>query len=335
MTLTLKDIGEFGFIDRVAPLGLIRPDGVVKGIGDDCAVISIGAGEHLLVTTDLFVEKVHFLMEWTTPEIIGAKVLTANISDIAACGGIPRDAFVSIAIPEHLDLAWLDGFYRGMSDLAREFSVNILGGDTTGSKNDLAVNIALTGLVPVSEVLFRHTAQPGDLIVLTGPTGESAAGLEILIKGSDLPDAAARELIRTHLEPRPHVREGRILATSTACTAAIDVSDGLSSDLGHICRDSGVAAVVYQDKLPVSQRLIRAGAALAKDPLEWVFNGGEDYTLLAAVRRERLSDLETKFRDQSLRLIPIGEFREGSGMEFVRTDGRRTILSPRGWDHFR
>lgn len=335
MTLTLRDIGEFGFIDRIAPFGLLRHEGVIKGIGDDCAVISIGGEQHLLVTTDLFVEKVHFLMEWTTPEIVGAKVMTANISDIAACGGIPRDAFISIAIPEHLDLAWLDGFYRGMSHLAREFSVNLLGGDTTGSRSDLVVNIALTGLVPSSQVLFRHTAQPGDLIVITGPTGESAAGLEILLKGENVPNISAHELIRAHLEPRAHVREGRILAASSACTAAIDVSDGLSSDLGHICRESSVAAVVYEERLPMSEGLRQAAASLGKDPMEWVLNGGEDYVLLAAMSRDRLSVVAEKFRDQGLHLFPIGEFCEGSGMELMRADGSKSVLAPSGWDHFK
>jgi thiamine-monophosphate kinase len=132
MSVKLKDIGEFGFIDRIAPLGRIRPEGVIKGIGDDCAVISINSEQYLLVTTDLFVEKVHFLMDWASPEIIGAKVLTTNVSDIAACGGVPRDAFISIAVPDNLDLGWLDAFYKGMSDLAREFSINLLGGDTNG-----------------------------------------------------------------------------------------------------------------------------------------------------------------------------------------------------------
>ncbi len=136
--MKLKEIGEFGFIDRIAPLGSFRSEGVVKGIGDDCAVISIGGPEHLLVTTDLLVERVHFFMHWASPEVIGAKALTANLSDIAACGGIPRDAFVSLAIPETMDLEWLDGLYRGMADIARTFDVNLLGGDTTRSKSDFA-----------------------------------------------------------------------------------------------------------------------------------------------------------------------------------------------------
>ena len=146
--MKLKDIGEFGFIDRIAPMGNVRPEGVVKGIGDDCAVIQVRGDEYLLVTTDLLVEKVHFLMDWAAPEIIGARALTANLSDIAACGGNPRDAFLSLAIPDHMEVEWLDAFYRGLTDLARQYQVNVLGGDTTSSKTDLVINIVVTGLVP-------------------------------------------------------------------------------------------------------------------------------------------------------------------------------------------
>ena len=308
---------------------------MVKGIGDDCAVITIGGPEYLLVTTDLFVEKVHFLMDWATPESIGAKVLATNISDIAACGGVPRDAFVSIAVPEHIGLDWLEAFYAGMAGLARSFAVNVLGGDTTRSRSDFVANIALTGLVPVSEVLFRHTARPNDLIVLTGPTGESAAGAEILLERPRVPPDVAGVLVRAHLEPVPHVLQGRILAASGACTAAIDVSDGISSDLGHICRDSEVAAVVYEDKLPVSDALRQAGTIMGKDLLDWILNGGEDYVLLAAVDPDGLSGIERSFKEHGLPLFPIGEFCRGSHMELIKKDDSRHILKPGGWDHFK
>lgn len=308
---------------------------MVKGIGDDCAVISIGGPEHLLVTTDLLVERVHFFMNWASPEVIGAKALTANLSDIAACGGIPRDAFVSLAIPETIDLEWLDGLYRGMADIARNFDVNLLGGDTTGSKSDFAINIAVTGLVPVDEVLFRHTARANDIIVLTGPTGESGAGLEILLGSSEMTHEMARPLVASHLEPRAHVREGRLLARSHACTAAIDVSDGLSSDLRHICRESGVGAVVHESQLPIGEKLSHAARATGKDPLDWVLNGGEDYVLLAAVEPGLIEDLQKQFEAEGRDLFPIGKFVAGPAMELVRIDGSRQDLTPRGWDHFR
>jgi len=336
--MKLKEIGEFGFIDRVAPLGITRPEGVVKGIGDDCAVISLDGSEYLLVTTDMMVERVHFLVETTTADALGAKALATNISDIAACGGVPRDAFISLAVPDSVQVEWLDELYAGMAALAKGYGVNLLGGDTTASKTDLIVNIAVTGTVPREQVLFRHTARPGDLVVLTGPTGESGAGCEILLS-FPTPPTLSSETIETltpaHLQPRPPVPEGRLLAQSGACTAAIDVSDGLSSDLGHICQDSGVAAVLYEERIPVTADLAAAANALGKDPLNWILNGGEDYVLIAAIVPQMWPQLAEQAAQTGMTFYRIGEFMQGSGMELESRDGRRRPIGKLGWDHFR
>ncbi|MCA1960890.1 MAG: thiamine-phosphate kinase [Desulfomonile sp.] len=333
--MKLKDVGEFGFIDRIAPGGAIRSRGVVKGIGDDCAVIDINGPEHLLVTTDLLVEKVHFLMEWAPAETFGAKALAVNLSDIAACGGRPMDAFVSIAVPERVDLDWLESLYRGMTNLARQYDVNLLGGDTTSSRGDLVINVALTGLVPRDEVLYRHTARPGNVIAVTGCLGESRAGLELLLSGSELPSEVAGPLKRAHLAPRPHLAEGRLLASSRACTAAIDISDGLSSDLWHLCADSGVAAVLQEGVIPVSGALAQAGGILGVDPIRWILQGGEDYVLLVALEADAVKSLRQKADSEGWMLVPIGEFVEGHGMQIIRRDGSTESLGPTGWDHFR
>jgi len=333
--MKLKDIGEFGFIDRIAPGGAIRSRGVVKGIGDDCAVIDIAGPDYLLVTTDLLVEKVHFLMEWAPAETFGAKALAVNLSDIAACGGRAEDAFVSIAVPEHVNLEWLEGLYRGMSDLARQYNVNLLGGDTTSSRGDMVINVALTGLVPREEVMFRHTARPGNVIAVTGYLGESRAGLELLLSSRDLPSDIAEPLKRAHLAPRPHLSEGRSLASSRACTAAIDVSDGLSSDLWHLCADSGIAAVLQEGAIPVSDALARAGDLLGIDPLKWIIRGGEDYVLLVALEADAVKNLKQTADAEGWMLVPIGEFVEGRGMRIIRRDGSTESFGPTGWDHFR
>jgi len=333
--MKLGDIGEFGFIDRIAPLGRVRPEGVIKGIGDDCAVISLSGAEYLLVTTDLLVENVHFILDWAPAEIIGAKALTVNLSDIAACGGVPRDAFISLAIPPHIDLDWLDGLYRGLAGAARASSVNLLGGDTTRSKGHLVINVAVTGLVRPDEVLLRHTAAAGDIIVLTGPTGRSGAGCDFLLRGVGRDDASARSLIRAHLEPRAHLREARIIAESGAASAAIDVSDGLSSDLAHLCKDSGLGAILREENIPLSPDLIRAGIELGKDPLDWVLHGGEDYVLLAAVKPEQLTSLMGTAERHGCTFFPIGEFVTRGGIEMIRADGTRLPITARGWDHFR
>ncbi len=332
--MKLKDIGEFGFINRIARLGNIRPEGVVKGIGDDCAVIQVKPEEYLLITTDLLVEQVHFLTDWASPEIIGARALTANLSDIAACGGTPRDVFLSLAIPDKMEVEWLDGFYRGLTELAGQYQVNVLGGDTTSSKSDFVINIAVTGLVPSEQVLLRNTAKEGDIIILTGPTGLSRAGCDVLIRQQHMKSDAALAAIEAHLKPRPHIAEGRLLASSGACTAAIDVSDGISSDLGHLCQDSGVGAVLYETKLPIPPELTELGKLLERDPLDWVLNGGEDYVLLAAITPAELQSVIEAAERNDWKFYPIGEFVAGRKMQLLRVDGQTREIAPAGWDHF-
>lgn len=348
--MKLSDIGEFGFIRRIVgnQPGL-RPS-VVKGIGDDCAVMDVGGPEYLLVTTDLLVERVHFLMDRCgRPEDLGQKAIAVNVSDIAACGGTPQAAFVSVAIPEHISVEWLDAFYAGMREAAALYQTDIIGGDTTRSLTDFVVNVAMTGRAPKDQVLYRSGARPGDLTALTGFTGESAAGLALMRTrevtsmreytsegggphvGGDARDA----LIAAHLRPRAHVKEALILAASGSCRAAIDVSDGLSSDLAHVCDESGVGAVLWEKDLPISQGLADAGLLMGKPPLEWVIHGGEDYVLLAAIKPEGLADVRTRFFDEGLDLHVIGRFTESRGTVIEGCDGKMRPLEAGGWDHFR
>lgn len=333
--MKLKDIGEFGFIERITNLGLIRPEGVLKGIGDDCAVISQNDGSCLLVTTDLLVERVHFMTDWGPAEWLGEKALAVNLSDIAACGGAPRDAFVSLAIPDRIDVEWLDGFYSGLMKLAHAHGVNVLGGDTTGSKTDLVINLAVTGVVARDELLLRSTARADDVIALTGPTGMSAAGLTILINSLELSDHMALPLIRSHLRPRPHLKEGRFLASSQACSAAIDVSDGLVSDLAHICEESGVGALIYETDIPVEDTLFKAAQWGGSDVMDWVLNGGEDYVLLVALSHQESSMVIQRASEAGIDLVPIGKFVQTGKIQMVRLDGTIEDVRPRGWDHFR
>jgi thiamine-monophosphate kinase len=334
--MKLKDIGEFGFIERIAHRTRAVSPSVVKGIGDDCAVIESPGPDLLLVTTDLLVERVHFLLDWYDPKTLGAKALAVNISDIAACGGIPLDAFVSLAIPDHVDVEFLDALYAGMSETAERYGVHILGGDTTGSKTDLIINVALTGRVPRDEVLLRHTARPGDTIVLTGPVGASAAGCRALLGALDVPPAVRDKLIHVHLNPVPHVPEGRFLAQSGVCSACIDVSDGLSSDLAHVCTDSCLGATISETLLPVHPALADLGHLLpACDILELALHSGEEYVLLAAVRSDSLEHLLAAADAEGLTLYPVGTFDAEPGLRLRRNDGTLIALKPRGWDHFK
>ena len=333
--MKLKDIGEFGFINRIEPLCKIYNPDVLRGIGDDCAVIRVSPDLNLLVTTDLLVERVHFLLDWQSPQILGAKALAVNLSDIAACGGTPKDVFVSLAIPDRINMDWLENFYRGMTDLSSKFEVSILGGDSAKSLTDLIINIAVTGVSKTGETLFRSGAQSGDIIVVSGYLGDSSAGLELLLNPRDVPDTVACPLINAHLSPTPHLRQGRSLAQSNACNAAIDISDGLSSDLGHICKQSGLGATIFEAKLPVSEPLKRLAGQIEIDPLEWVLNGGEDYILLAAIKPDRLGEIRFRASAEGWLLIEIGFFDSTPGIKLVKISGETIPIIPEGWDHFK
>jgi thiamine-monophosphate kinase len=297
--------------------------------------VSLPEDKYLLVTTDMLVEKVHFLLEWMSAEELGSKSLAVNLSDIAACGGKPLDAFISIAVPDYIDIEWLDGFYRGMAEMARSFDVNLLGGDTTRSAGHLVINVAVTGMVHRTEVLLRSTAKLGDALVLTGSLGASAAGVDLLLQKTTLQEEVATPLIQAQVNPRPHVREGRFLARSGAVTAAIDVSDGLSSDLNHICEQSKVGARVFVDKLRAPPALFTAAQLMNKDPLDWILHGGEDYVLLAAVNPVALNTLLQQAEQDDIVLTVIGEVTDTGTTELVHSDGTVSALSPRGWNHFR
>jgi thiamine-monophosphate kinase len=333
--MKLKDIGEFGFIDRIEPLCKIHNPDVLRGIGDDCAVIGISRELNLLVTTDLLVERVHFLLDWQSAQALGAKALAVNLSDIAACGGTPRDVFVSLAVPDHVEINWLENFYKGMSDLGDRFKVSILGGDTTRSLTDLIINITLTGVSKNGETLLRSGAQSGDIIVVSGYLGDSSAGLELLLNSRNVPESIASSLINAHLNPTPHLRQGRSLAQSNSCNAAIDISDGLSSDLGHVCKQSGLGATMFEAKLPVSELLKRLAGHLAIDPLEWVLNGGEDYILLAAIKPDKLGEIRLRASAEGWDLIEIGVFDSTPGIKLVKVSGETIPIIQRGWDHFK
>jgi len=334
--MNLKELGEFGFIDRVSANCLVRRDGVTRAIGDDAAAFTVPAGELILLTSDMLVEGVHFLRKAASPEALGAKALAVNLSDIAAMGGTAREAFVSLGIPSDVSVDFLDGIYRGMRELAREFHVNILGGDTTGSGRDLILSITVTGSVKEAEMLRRDAARPGDRIVCTGPLGDSRAGLHLILNDIPADDPALEALRNAHIRPQSHLREGRFLAESGGVHAAIDVSDGLGSDLGHILRESGVGGRVYTNSLPISANLREFCRRFDRDPVREALAGGEDYVLLATVAPERTESLFQNFSERFGRpLFVVGEITDGPKLLRVDADGRETPLTPESWDHFK
>ena len=334
--MSLKKIGEFGFIDKISRGCLVRPANIVKAIGDDAAAFTTDAGQLALITTDLLVERVHFLREAVSGLDLGHKCLAVNLSDIAAMGGEAREAFVSIAIPADCPLEYLEALYDGMKQLAAEFAVNILGGDTTDSKVDLIINVAVYGTVAENELLGRDGAQPGDIIFSTGPLGDSRAGLHLILNEIKADSAQLKSLYQAHVRPAPQLHEGRFLACQPGVHAAIDTSDGLSSDLGHIAGQSRVGATLQAENLPISKALQSFCRRFDFDPIQFALAGGEDYTLLCTAAPQHAATLEKNFKNRFKRpLSRIGQINATGRLEIVYPDGQIKPITPSGWDHFK
>jgi thiamine-monophosphate kinase len=299
---------------------------VLLGIGDDGALLRQHAGSESVVTTDLLVEGVHFRLDWLTPELLGRKAIAVSLSDIAAMGATPRAAFVSLAIPQRLDDAFFEAFFTGVISLCDRHGVTLAGGDLSSSPGPLVVDSTLIGEAEAGRALRRSGARPGDSLYVSGTLGSSAAGLAQLLAGVTLDTATTGtdlDSIRSHLAPMPRVELGRALAQTGLASAAIDVSDGLSSDLRHLCRASGVGAVVDVSALPTH---------VAR---EYALHGGEQYELLFAGSPAHAGRIELLATELHIELTRIGRFEGPPDEVLLISDGHRAPLEPRGWEHFR
>jgi thiamine-monophosphate kinase len=311
------------------------PPGVILGIGDDCAALADDGPDYLLWTVDTLVEGVHFDLAYTTLSQLGWKSLTVNLSDIAAMGGEPGSALLSLGWPPDRDRRGALAFAAGLAQAAREYGVAVIGGDTVASPGGLIVTVTLTGRVPAAQMLRRAGAGVGDLIFVTGPSGEAAAGLEILRQGLDLPSDLKDALTEAHLRPRPHLRAGRLLAREGLATALIDTSDGIATDLYHICRASGVGARLPAAAVPVSPRVTAAAPHLGRDPLDLALTGGEDYLLLFTSSPEVAGRLPVSFSRAGLAApLPLGRIVAGNRV-ILETPAGEVDISGQGYDHFR
>jgi thiamine-monophosphate kinase len=334
--MSLKEIGEFGFIKKISRGCLIRPERILKAIGDDAAAFTTDPAKVALITTDLLVERVHFLRAAITGFDLGYKSLAVNLSDIAAMGGTAREAFVSIAVPADCSLSYLEAVYEGMKELAARFEVNILGGDTTTSKIDLIINVVVYGTVAREEMLCRDAAKPGDIIFSTGYLGDSKAGLHLMIEDIAAESDQLQNLLRAHLRPEAHLPEGHFLAQQPAVKTAIDTSDGLSSDLAHIAEESGVGATLYYENIPVSKDLKAFCSQFGFDPVEYALAGGEDYTLLCTIPPAEAARIAENFQRQFNRpLFKLGEITAEKKMQMIYPDGSSKQIALTGWDHFK
>jgi thiamine-monophosphate kinase len=310
--------------------------GVAVGIGDDCAVLEPTAGHHLLATTDLLLEDIHFRRRYAEPADIGWKSLAVNLSDVAAMGGRPRWALVALACPAETTLGEVEAFYEGARDLAGRHEVAIVGGDTTASPAGWLINVTLLG--EAATPLLRSGARRDDVIAVTGPLGRSAAGLAVLNRPrapEGLSAAHLAALTSAHLRPLPRVAEGRWLGQAGGVTAMIDLSDGLGTDLAHIAEESGVRCRVDLERVPVDDATRDLARALDADALAWATGGGEDYELLltcAAGAFPRLAEGLRRATGTSLRAIGVVTAGD-AGVGFVDAQGRE-VPAGAGFEHF-
>lgn len=268
--------GEFGLIDFIR--GHFPVPANVTGIGDDCAILP-PSSEELLFSTDLLMEGVHFLRNESSPEDVGWKAAAVNFSDIAAMGGTPVATFLSIAIPKDAQGEWAERFIQGYAEISHLYGVPLLGGDTTSSLRDIAVNVGVMGRCEPGKALTRDQARVGDTVYVTGPLGDSAAGLQAIL--NKIPRTqAVEQLIRRHKRPIPQVEAGKALLQTGSVHAMMDVSDGIASDLRHILKASGVGAVVAFDRLPCSEEMATVCKEQGWNRYELAVSGGEDFELL-------------------------------------------------------
>jgi thiamine-monophosphate kinase len=333
---TIKALGEFGLIARLTAGLSTRPD-VLVGVGDDCAVLDLGGDQVLLATCDALLDGEHFLRRVATPEQIGRRALAVNLSDIASMGGWPRFALVSLLLPADLPTAFMDGVYRGLRAEAEQYGAVIVGGNITGSAT-FGIDITLLGQARRGQALLRGGAQPGDALLMTGTLGEARAGVHLLLHPEiDAPAPVAARLKAAQLTPVPRVPEGRLLATSGAVTAMLDISDGLAADLGHLCEQSGVGARLDASALPIPDAVQDAAQLAEQSALEWALFGGEDYQLLFTAPPVAVPRLiETLWIAVGTPISVIGEILSSeAGLTLRAQDGSIRPLPPRGWDHLR
>jgi thiamine-monophosphate kinase len=304
-----------GLKGRGAPL--------ITGIGDDCAVLPIAAGHEALVTTDFSIEGVHFRREWHPPGLVGHRCLTRGLSDIAAMGGIPLAAFLSLAVPVKIRQKWVDQFFDGFLKLANQFHVPLAGGDTSESPAGVLADVVVLGSLPRGKAVLRSGARAGHRIYVTGELGGSAATLDLLF--SNAKKKLLPRLFPAHFFPTPRINIGTIVREKRIATAMIDISDGLSTDLSHLCEESRVGAEIWAEAVPC------ATIRQAKVDLNFALHGGEAYELLFTAR----PTTHVPARIAGIKITCIGEIKRRKKLTLVHADRTRSELKSCGWQHFR
>lgn len=331
---TISNFSEFNLIERFSQRFTKNLDPEVTGIGDDCAVVPWTENESLVATTDMLVQDTHFIKEAISPYDLGYKSLSVNLSDIAAMGAVPTFAFLSLALPKEIELEWIDSFFSGLGDLADQFNVKLLGGDTTCSKKSIVINLTLLGKVQTQNLKYRSMAQNRDVVCVTGHLGDSAAGLRALLE-KKIFDEDLNFLIQRHHRPQIYLREAAWLSKQKSVHAMMDISDGIDSDIRHILKKSNCGCIIRLDEIPLSQPLMRSSKKFNWDMFTLALSGGEDYSLLLTVNPNDFFQVNKAYKKEfNSSLFPIGCITDQRGKLSYQLNGEDYILIDKGFDHF-
>lgn len=319
------------------------PNGLTVGIGDDAAVFSVGDGMEVVACCDAMIETVHFLRETMRFSDIGYKAMISNISDIAAMGGIPRYALVTIGVSPNWSADECEQIYDGIYEAANDYHVSIIGGDTVSTPDALHLSVTLLGEVERGRALLRSAARPGHIVFVTGTLGDSAAGLHLLLAAKERQQQAEKKwqpLIDKHQRPSAQIAAGRLLnglAGREAMGAVNDISDGLASELWEIAEASHVSIVIDEELIPLSQPMLAYAEEVGQDPLLWALTGGEDYQLVGTVPALEADRLAGLFKEHGLFYKPIGRVMEPDKepVRLMDSSGRERPLHKSGYNHFR
>ncbi|MFI5251869.1 MAG: thiamine-phosphate kinase [Bacteroidota bacterium] len=345
----IAEVGEVGLIERIAKIVTVRSDdetlqkNLLLGIGDDTAVYRPTPGMLALLTTDSFIEGIHFDLTFTSFQHLGWKAMAANVSDIASMGGNPRYAVITISIPKKVSVEMVEEFYKGAVAACKKYGCIIAGGDTTASIGNIAITVAMTGEAAEGKILFRKGAQPGDLICVSGHLGASHAGLKILQRekqrflDSAEPQSFQPNLapyafaLEKHLMPKPRIDISTLLVTKVSTHSCIDISDGLASEVHRLCAAGGTGAKIYEHNLPLDSITQTIAGEFSDHPTDYALYGGEEYELLFTMNDKEFEKLESLTSDVTI----IGRMTgQSEGIELVRENGEPEALPFSGWDHF-
>ena len=328
----IQGIGEFGLIDRIKKIAARRDD--VTGIGDDCAVVPLDDAAVQLLTTDLLIEDVHFLKSDALPADLGHKALAVNLSDIAAMGGKPLHALLSLGLPGDLAVSWVDQFVTAFEALARSTGTYLIGGDTTKS-DKITISVTIIGTALKQQVKLRSGAKVGDILCVTGPLGTSKAGLDCILKNHEKTSDLVQTLRSAHYNVTPHLKQGAWLAQHASVHAMMDISDGMAGDIRHLMMQSNCGAEIALDALPKSPQLLEYARQYNADANEYAYKGGEDYCLLLTIAADQFDNIAQEYaRIMPDPLFPIGRITKPEYGLQLTCHGKAASLNLHGYDHF-